>query len=549
MKDIVCVQLENDMDLILAHKRTMKLCELTGFSLMTQTSIATAISEIARCAIEYGKSAELSLGIELISARKYLKAIIRDKTDFTSRCSEASQYAKRLVDDIEVIRSPKQIQIILKQQISFSGTLTDIKIESFINYFKNEPPLSAYDELRRKNLLLQELAEKIRESESDYRILTDTLPIMMFSANNRGLITYANKWLQDFLGTMPKELNSNSWQNFIHAGDYSHFNKDLNNAMTRQSSLNGQYRFRERKTANYVWHLISVIPLKNEKEVITQWIGFIVDIHAQKLIEQTLKDNKELKETQRQLLDNEKELQRKVIELNRSNYELEQFAHLASHDLQEPLRKIFFYSDVLKKKYADDIDESGRNMLTNMTLAAGRMKELINDLLTYSQLQHQHLTIESVDLNLIIAEITRDLDVRIKEKEAVVHLDDLPVIQGNPIKLRQLFTNLIVNSLKYSKEDVRPEIKIFAEVNGENVSIKVKDNGIGFEEQYKEKIFGLFERLHTRDQIPGTGIGLSICRKIADLHNGSISATSIPGEYSIFEVTLPLSFETISLQA
>src|SRR5688572_4152672 len=122
MREIVCVRLENDMDLILAHKRAMKLCELTGFSLMTQTSIATAISEIARCAIEYGKSAELSLGIELVSNKKFIKAIIRDKTDFTSRCTEASQYAKRLVDDIEIIRSPKELQIILKQQLSFSGT-------------------------------------------------------------------------------------------------------------------------------------------------------------------------------------------------------------------------------------------------------------------------------------------------------------------------------------------------------------------------------------------------------------------------------------------
>src|SRR5687768_6799530 len=150
MKEIVCVNLENDMDLILAHKRAMKLCELTGFSLIAQTSLATAVSEIARCAIEYGKNAELLLGIETIQGRKALKAIIRDKTDFSPRCAEATRYAKRLVDDIEITRTPKEIQIILKQQLSFSGTLTDGKIETFVDYFKNEPPLSPYDELRRK---------------------------------------------------------------------------------------------------------------------------------------------------------------------------------------------------------------------------------------------------------------------------------------------------------------------------------------------------------------------------------------------------------------
>src|SRR5688572_17432798 len=125
MKEIVRVKLENEMDLILAHKRTMKLCELTGFSLIVQTSTATAVSEIARCAIEFGREAYMILGIELIQGKKYLKIIIRDVVDFTPRCSEASSYAKRLVSDIEIIKSAKEIQIILKQQLSFSGTLTD----------------------------------------------------------------------------------------------------------------------------------------------------------------------------------------------------------------------------------------------------------------------------------------------------------------------------------------------------------------------------------------------------------------------------------------
>jgi light-regulated signal transduction histidine kinase (bacteriophytochrome) len=294
-----------------------------------------------------------------------------------------------------------------------------------------------------------------------------------------------------------------------------------------------------------LWHMVSVIPLKNEKEITVRWIGFIVDIHAQKVVEQTAKDNRELKETQLQLIQNQGDLQQKVIELNRSNYELEQFAHLASHDLQEPLRKLFFYSDTLKRKYSSAIDESGKNMLNNMTLAAGRMKELISDLLSYSQLQQQQLQFEEVDLNTILADIIKDLDVTIKEKGAVIHLEDLPLVPGNKIRLTQLFTNLIANSLKYSKHDTSPVIEVTVVRNHKDAAIRVRDNGIGFDEQYSEKIFGLFERLHTRDQIPGTGIGLSICRKIAELHNGSISATSVPGEYSVFEVNLPVVVESI----
>ncbi|HEY0653847.1 MAG TPA: ATP-binding protein [Chryseosolibacter sp.] len=541
MKEIVHVKLENEMDLILAHKRAMKLCEMTGYSLIVQTSIATAISEIARCAIEYGREAVLVLGIEAIGAKKFFKAVISDKTDFSVRCTEACSFAKRLVDDLEITRNSKEISITLQQQLNFSGTLTEAKIDSFANYFKTEPPLSAYDELRRKNLQLQELAERLRESEDDYRFLTDTLPLMMFSANNRGLITYSNKWLQDFLGLVPKELNQATWQSVIHQQDYSSFSKDLSYAIAKGTTFNGQYRFRQKSTGNYLWHIITVIPLKNEKEIINRWIGFIVDISAQKQVDQTLKDNRELKEIQQQLFENQSELQQKVIELNRSNYELEQFAHLASHDLQEPLRKLFFYTDVLKKKYNANLDSSGHAMLNNMTLAAGRMKELISDLLSYSQLQQQKLKFESVDLNQTISEILKDLDMVIKEKRAIVNVGNLPVLNGNTLRLRQLFTNLISNALKYSKKDIPPVIEVTASIEDDGIVIKVKDNGIGFEEQYREKIFGLFERLHTRDQIPGTGIGLSICKRIVELHNGSIEADSVPNEYAIFSVTLPVS--------
>lgn len=541
MKEIVSVKLENEMDLILAHKRAMKLCEMTGYSLIVQTSIATAISEIARCAIEYGREAVLALGIEAMGTKKFFKAVIRDKTDFSLRCTEACSFAKRLVDDIEIIRNTKEISITLQQQLSFSGTLSEAKIESFASYFKTEPPLSAYDEIRRKNLQLQELAEKLRQSEDDYRFLTDTLPLMMFSANNRGLIGYSNKWLQDYFGFVPKELNQATWQAVVHPQDYSGFGKDLAYAVAKSATFNGQYRFRQKSSGNYLWHIITVIPLKNDKDIVNRWIGFIVDISAQKQVDQTLKDNRELKEIQQQLFENQGELQQKVIELNRSNYELEQFAHLASHDLQEPLRKLFFYTDVLKKKYNANLDNSGHAMLNNMTLAASRMKELISDLLNYSQLQQQKLKFETVDLNQTISEIVKDLDIIIREKKATVNIGNLPVLNGNPLRLRQLFTNLISNALKYSKHDTPPIIDVSASEEDENIVIKIKDNGIGFEEQYREKIFGLFERLHTRDQFPGTGIGLSICKRIVELHNGTIKADSVPNEYAIFSVTLPLS--------
>ena len=136
MKEVVRVKLENEMDLILAHKRAMKLCELNGFSLIVQTSIATAVSEIARCAIEFGKNAEMILGIEFTPTKQFLKAIIRDNKDFSPRCIEATHYAKRLVDEIEILKSPRQTDIILKQALSPSRAITDLKLNSFVDYFK-----------------------------------------------------------------------------------------------------------------------------------------------------------------------------------------------------------------------------------------------------------------------------------------------------------------------------------------------------------------------------------------------------------------------------
>jgi PAS domain S-box-containing protein len=539
MREVTTLKLENEMDLVLAHKRAMKFCELTGLSLILQTSIATAVSEIARCAIEHGENSEFTLGIDSEGKRKILFAEIHDTRDLGKDCVEALEFARRLIGDIEVERTTRQFRIILRHTLSFGGTISESKIQSFIEYFKKEPPISAYDEIRRKNLQLQTLSERLQESENNFRTLTDTLPLMMFSVNNRGMITFSNRWLRDFLGAAPRELNGTSWQAFIHPDDLRNFTKDIDGLLIQKSSVQGHYRFRHATTHQYLWHLVSILPVSLEKEA-NGWNGFIVDINAQKKAEQTLKDNKELKEVQQKLYRNQTDLEQKILELNRSNYELEQFAHLATHDLQEPLRKIFFYSDILKRKFPALLDQQVHGLINNMTLAAGRMKELINDLLTYSQLQQQQLAFEKIDLSETFSEILQDMDFAIREKSAVITIGELPVITANRMRLRQLFTNLMANSLKYSRKDVRPEVEISSTISDGKVTVTIRDNGIGFDESFNEKIFGLFERLHTRDEYPGTGIGLSICKRIAELHNGSITANSRPGEFAIFVVNLPL---------
>lgn len=540
MKEIVTVRLDNEMDLMLAHKRAMRLCEMTGMSVIVQTTVATAISEVARGAIEHGRQAELILAIDSESTKKYLKAVVRDSVDFISKSADAMAYARRLSHDLEVIKMPPAYRVILKYALAYGGTFSDQRIRSFIDYFKNEPPLSAYDELKKKNLLLHELSEQLRESEREYKKLAETLPIMMFSTNEWGVIVYANKWLVDFLGEVPKDLTHISWEPFLHEKDSVGFLNDFGLLVSRKTEAQGQFRILNARSRQYVWHMMSVVPNRTDKGQLAGFMGFMVNISDQKVAEQTARHNEQLRQVQKQLYQNQEDLERKIIDLNRSNYELEQFAHLASHDLQEPLRKIFFNSDVLQKRYAHQLDPQGTRLLNNMESAASRMKELINDLLTYSHLNQQQLNTENINLNEVVESVLKDLEPTISTKEATIQVDPLPLMQGNITRIRQLFANLISNSLKYVRDGVAPVIHITATIKDNRTLIKVIDNGIGFAPQYSEKIFGLFERLHTRSEFPGTGIGLAICKRIVEMHHGTIMADSVPGEYAAFHIDLPL---------
>jgi two-component system, LuxR family, sensor kinase FixL len=236
--------------------------------------------------------------------------------------------------------------------------------------------------------------------------------------------------------------------------------------------------------------------------------------------------------------------------LERSNRELQEFAYVASHDLQEPLRKIQAFGDLLEKTLGDRLDERGADYLGRLRGAAGRMSKLIEDLLAYSRVATRNQPFEMVDMNRVVTGVLDDLEVRIRENQATIDIGDLPVIMADETQMRQLFQNLIGNALKYRKPHTPPSIHIRAEEDDNDFwRIEVSDNGIGFEEQYAERIFGVFERLHTREHYEGTGVGLAVCRRIAERHNGRITATSRQGEGSTFTVILPaLQRETLGEQ-
>jgi PAS domain S-box-containing protein len=255
----------------------------------------------------------------------------------------------------------------------------------------------------------------------------------------------------------------------------------------------------------------------------------------------------------------EEALAQKADELARSNAELEQFAFVASHDLQEPLRKIQAFGDRLKTRCEKvDLGE-GRDYLERMQNAAARMQTLINDLLAFSRVIRSSQPFVAVELGAVTKEVLNDLEVRIEKNKASVEVGELPTIDADPMQMRQLMQNLLSNALKFQPPDSKPVVKITSRIipappwnqpsPGENgkpaadfstCEISVQDNGIGFEEKYLEKIFAVFQRLHGRTEYEGTGVGLAVCRRIVDRHGGNITARSELGKGATFIVTLPV---------
>lgn len=239
-------------------------------------------------------------------------------------------------------------------------------------------------------------------------------------------------------------------------------------------------------------------------------------------------------------------------ELQRSNQELQDFAYVASHDLQEPLRKIQAFGNLLEDEYGHVLGE-GRTYLDRMRNAASRMQILINDLLTFSRVTTKALPFSEVDLNLIAREVVIDLETLVQTTHGTVTIEQLPTIEADPLQMRQMLQNLIGNALKFHRPGVPPVVTVSAQVQAdaqtgeEQCLLAVRDNGIGFDEKYLDRIFTVFQRLHGRGEYEGTGVGLAVVRKIATRHGGSITARSSNGEGATFLVTLPIQQKSVGI--
>jgi PAS domain S-box-containing protein len=272
--------------------------------------------------------------------------------------------------------------------------------------------------------------------------------------------------------------------------------------------------------AHSIWTLTTLSPLKNEQGQIYRIIGTATDISDRKQAEV--------------------ELQHQKQDLARSNAELQQFAYVASHDLQEPLRMITSYLELLERRYKGQLDAKADKFIAYAVDGAARMQTLINDLLSYSRVGTREQKFESVDSAKIVQNVLRNLEVAIAQSNAAITHDPLPYVNADPSQLTQLFQNLIGNAIKFRGEDP-PQIHIGVKGTDGKWLFSVRDNGMGIDAQYLDRIFIIFQRLHSRTEYPGTGIGLALCKKIVERHGGTLRVESHPDQGSTFHFTLPHS--------
>ena len=391
-----------------------------------------------------------------------------------------------------------------------------------------------------------EALKKAESSEARFRLMADTMPQFVWTSDAEGNLNYYNQAVYKYSGLSFEEIERNGWLQIIHPDDREENSRLWSEAVTTGEDFLCHHRFRNYK-GEYRWQLSRAIPQKNDEGQVQMWIGTSTDIHDHKLFEDELN---------RQVKERTIELENKNRELERSNANLEEFAHAASHDLKEPIRKIVFFTERLRNQLADRLKEEESFTFLRVEKATERMGALIDDLLLYSHVSLRPHEKDEINLNDTLNKVLEDLELEIHNKKAVIHIDKLPVVKGYGRQLQQLFQNVVGNALKYNKSGEAPIINITtSEVlmdnigmmysdNGKKIKyhlIEVKDNGIGFEQSQAEKIFQMFQRLHGNAEYRGTGVGLSIARKVAQNHNGNIKAESKPNEGATFKIYLPVS--------
>ncbi len=399
--------------------------------------------------------------------------------------------------------------------------------------------------------------KKIEESEKHFRQLADMMPAKISNADVHGNLLYFNKKWLEYTGKNFEELKDLRYHTIMHPDELKEFSTRFLYANETKTPLNMEMRFLN-KQGEYKWHLNIATPIINEDGNIIMWIGSATEIHEQitqkEMLEIAVKERTiELQIANKELLYQNTEKEKKSVELTSLNSELHSFTYVASHDLQEPLRKIKLFTERITNLEGEQLSDIGKDYFKRIQRSVDRMQQLIEDLLVFSRTGTGERIFIYTDLNVIVNEAKEELKETIEENNAWIEIVQMCHTKIIAFQFKQLMHNLISNAIKFSKPGVQPHIKITSQlvkgskVQNENIEpqktychISVKDNGVGFEQEYSHRIFEVFQRLHGKEQYKGTGIGLAIVKKIVENHNGIITASSILGEGATFNIFLPV---------
>ena len=397
--------------------------------------------------------------------------------------------------------------------------------------------------------------KRLREAEQKYRTLVEQIPVVTYIDRADGSDTplYTSPQIEGLLGYALEEGSGvRLWRERLHPEDRERvLAADERFERADEERFGAEYRLLARD-GSVVWVLEDAVLVRDAEGAPLYWQGILYDITERKEAEGEIRQLNESRE--RRVAERTAQLESYATRLAASNRELQEFAHVASHDLQEPLRKVSSFSERLRTSCADVLDERGLDYLARMEDAAGRMKDQIEDLLALSEVTTQGRPFVPVDLGEVVRGVIYDLEATLEESGGRVEVGEMPAIDADRPQMRQLFQNLIGNAVKFRRPGEAPMVRVRARVlpeggdgakaggapGGELCCITVKDNGIGFDERYLGRIFAPFERLHGRGSYEGTGMGLAICRKVLERHGGDISAKGLPGQGATFTVTLPV---------
>jgi PAS domain S-box-containing protein len=365
----------------------------------------------------------------------------------------------------------------------------------------------------------------LETADYTFRLLIEKFGQGALSISRNGLIIYCNDYFAKLVNIPSEKIIGNYiYEYFDKPENFTALIESLKYGITTHEIL---FKIQDHNTTFPAYIALT------DLEPAVQGIGVVIT------------DLTEKKKHEEALLHHQKELEEKIKELNRINSNLEEFIHVISHDLKEPLRKIVMYGDRLN---SDNLPEADAKSINVMTLSALRLSSLVDDLVKYSAHTAQE-ELTTVNLAEIINEVCEDLEIIIADKITEFEIGKLPSLQVSKVQMRQLFSNLISNSIKYSKENVKPVIKIFQTENHSSeitdefsnfIKIQIKDNGIGMEQNHLNKIFTIFQRLHAKNEYSGNGIGLAICKKIMENHSGHITVESEPNKGTTFNLYFPI---------